>query len=88
MCGFALDSVFSVLWVSSAPAAPSGVCTLTGQGESWPLLFIKGSIDREHGCVSTASHPWTADNGPGTGDVAESNQQQLGENASLLVESV
>lgn len=49
-----------------------------------PLLSIKGSIDWKHECVSAASHPWTADNGPGRGwgwgvvDTAESNQQPSG----------
>lgn len=47
-CGsgvLAFASVFSLpacqLWSSS----PSGVCTLNGWGERWPLLSIKGSID-------------------------------------------
>lgn len=78
VCVLVFDSILVNLCVSSGSAAPSGVCTLNGWGECWPLLSIKGSIDWKHESVSAASHPWTADNGSWTrGDIAESNQQAL-----------
>lgn len=74
--------------ILSGSTAPSGVCVLNEGEGCWPLLSIKGGIDREHGSISAASQPWTADNGLSTGDLVESNQQQLGENASPLVEGL
>lgn len=46
-------------------SALNGLGGWGGGGGDQPLLSIKGSIDRKHECVSAASHPWTADNGPG-----------------------
>ena len=60
------------------PAAPSGVCTLNGWAECWPLLSIKGSIDWKHESVSAASHPWTADNGPGHGGYSREQSTTTG----------
>lgn len=66
-CVFVFDCGFIYQCVSSGLTAPSGVCTLNGWGEFWPLLSIKGSIDWKHESLSAASHPWTTDNGPGHG---------------------
>ena len=66
-CVFVLDCGFIYVCVSCGLVAHSGVCTLNGWGDCWPLLSIKGSIDWKHESLSAASHPWTADNRPGHG---------------------